>query len=456
MILGRGLCLLPFFDQQTKQEMIPQNTEAEECLLSSFVTAGGASKFDEVATMLEASDFYKVENQIIFKCMRQIVVSGNELDEISLSEELKKDGMLDEIGGIAGMMEHVNKTGMVQVKMCAEIIKEKSNLRQLIKQFRSSVEEMQSEVKDSKEVSSEIESLLLGLNDMSDCDKSVKSALAEIQEEFESMLDGSYEADVVKTHIDHLDIKLHDGGIGMGEVCVIAAPTSCGKSQLALNIASRAVDRQGISAFIFSFEMPQKQVLKRMMHSMSGVNPRNIKAGLITEDEREKVRQSSKAVEGMNIFTSHSVRNVEDLMIQARSMVRKHGIKLIIIDYLQLVPWDANKFGKTAGVSDISHKVKQMAIELNIAVILLSQVNRDGARSEGGLEVYHLRDSGDIENDADVIIMMYPEHMDMNKASYKDNVGEYKNMVYKIGKNREGERDLMGNFKFYNQYGRFY
>jgi replicative DNA helicase len=436
--------------------MIPQNTEAEECLLSSFVTAGGASKFDEVAAVLEASDFYKVENQIIFKCMRQIVVSGNELDEISLSEELKKDGMLEEVGGIAGMMEHINKTGMVQVKLCTEIIKEKSNLRKLIRQFKSSVEEMQSESKDSRQVSSEVESLLLGLNDMSDCDNSVKSALAEIQDEFESMLDGSYEADVVKTHIDHLDIKLHDGGIGMGEVCVIAAPTSCGKSQLALNVASRAVDKQGISALIFSFEMPQKQVLKRMMHSMSGVNPRSIKAGLITEEERDRVRKCSKAVESMNIFTSHSVRNVEDLMIQARLMVRKNGVKLIVIDYLQLVPWDANKFSKAAGVSDISHKVKQMAIELNVAVILLSQVNRDGARSEGGLEVYHLRDSGDIENDADVIIMMYPEQMDMSKATYKDAVGEYKNMVYKIGKNREGERDLMGNFKFYNQYGRFY
>jgi replicative DNA helicase len=436
--------------------MIPQNTEAEECLLSSFVTAGGASKFDEVAAVLEASDFYKVENQIIFKCMRQIVVSGNELDEISLSEELKKDGMLEEVGGIAGMMEHINKTGMVQVKLCTEIIKEKSNLRKLIRQFKSSVEEMQSESKDSRQVSSEVESLLLGLNDMSDCDNSVKSALEEIQDEFESMLDGSYEADVVKTHIDHLDIKLHDGGIGMGEVCVIAAPTSCGKSQLALNVASRAVDKQGISALIFSFEMPQKQVLKRMMHSMSGVNPRSIKAGLITEEERDRVRKCSKAVESMNIFTSHSVRNVEDLMIQARLMVRKNGVKLIVIDYLQLVPWDANKFSKAAGVSDISHKVKQMAIELNVAVILLSQVNRDGARSEGGLEVYHLRDSGDIENDADVIIMMYPEQMDMSKATYKDAVGEYKNMVYKIGKNREGERDLMGNLKFYNQYGRFY
>lgn len=436
--------------------MIPKNTEAEHNLLSSFLTKEGVTKFDEVSAVLDESDFYKLDNQIIFKCMRRIVVSGRELDEISLSEELKKDGMLEEVGGIVGMMQSINHTGMVQVKMCADVIKEKSNLRKMIRQFKASIEEMQSETKDSREISSEVEGLLLGLNDMSDSDKSVQSALIEIQEEFESMLNGEYQADVVKTHISHLDDKLHDGGIGMGEVCVIAAPTSCGKSQLALNIASRAVENQSISTLIFSFEMPQKQVLKRMMHAMSGVNPRAIKEGRITDAEKDKIRESSKAVEKMDIFTSHSVRDADDLIIQARAMVRKHGIKLIIIDYLQLVPWDAKKFSKAAGVSDISHKVKQMAIELNVAVILLSQVNRDGARSDGGLEVYHLRDSGDIENDADVIIMMYPEQMDMNKATYVDNVGEYKNMVYKIGKNREGERDLMGYLKFYNQYGRFY
>lgn len=436
--------------------MIPHNKEAEYNLLSSFLTPEGADKFDEVASILDESDFYRLENQIIFKCMRQIIVSGATLDEITLSEELKKDGLIEEVGGIVGMMQSINFTGLVQVKTCAEIIKEKSNLRKLIRKFKSCIEEMQAESKESRDVSAEVESLLLSLNDMSDRDKSIKSTVAEIQDEFESMMEGNYEADVIKTHIDHLDNKLHDGGIGMGEVCVIAAPTSCGKSQLALNIAIRSADNQGISTLIFSFEMPQKQVLKRMMHAMSGVNPRAIKGGFISESEKDKIRESSKAVEKMNIFTSHSVRDADDLIIQARAMVRKHGIKLIVIDYLQLVPWDARKFNKTAGVSDISHKVKQMAIELNVAVILLSQVNRDGARSDGGLEVYHLRDSGDIENDADVIIMMYPEQMDMNKASYKDNVGEYKSMVYKIGKNREGERDLMGSFKFYNQYGRFY
>ena len=158
----------------------------------------------------------------------------------------------------------------------------------------------------------------------------------------------------------------------------------------------------------------------------------------------------------MSLYSSHSVRDVDDLVIQCRSAVRKYGVKLVVVDYLQLVPWDAKKFSKTEAVSDISHKIKQMAIELDISVILLSQVNREGSRSEGGLEVYHLRDSGDIENDADVIIMMYPEGMCMNKATRVDSEGEYKNMIYKIGKNREGERDLMGLFKFYNHYGRFY
>jgi replicative DNA helicase len=96
-----------------------------------------------------------------------------------------------------------------------------------------------------------------------------------------------------------------------------------------------------------------------------------------------------------------------------------------------------------------------MAIELDVAVMLLSQVNREGSKADS-LQLYHLRDSGDIENDADIILMMYPEGMSMDRASQIDKKGEYKNMIYNIGKNREGERDIIGNFKFYAQFGRFF
>ena len=268
--------------------MIPQNTEAERHLLSSFVNEEGTAKFDEVASILDEADFYDLSNQTIFKCMKSIALKGADIDEISLSEELKRVGLLDRAGGIAGVLGSTNHLGIVQHKLCAETIKEKSNLRTMIKKFKSSVESMEDESRTSSEVSADVEAMLLEINDMSKRDKDVKNALQEVQNEFKSMLDGTYKPDVIKTHISHLDEKLSDGGIGMGEVCVIAAPTSCGKSQLALNMACRALDRQEIPALVFSFEMPQKQILKRLIHAMSGVNPRKIRDGVITEDEQKR------------------------------------------------------------------------------------------------------------------------------------------------------------------------
>ena len=269
------------------------------------------------------------------------------------------------------------------------------------------------------------------------------------------MLNGEYQPEVIRTHIGHLDDKLSEGGIGMGEVMVIAAPTSCGKSQLALNIATRSMLNDAKSCMVFSLEMPKKQVVKRMLHSLSGVNPRRIRDRLVSAEERISLDKSMKQFEAMKLFTSHSVRDVDDLIVQARTMKRKHDVQVIVVDYLQLVPWDGNKFSKVEAVSDISHKIKQMAIDLNVAVILLSQVNREGAKSEG-LQLYHLRDSGDIENDADIIIMMWPDGMSMDVATRLDKTGEYKNMIYNVAKNREGERDIRGAFQFYNNMGRFY
>ena len=135
-------------------------------------------------------------------------------------------------------------------------------------------------------------------------------------------------------------------------------------------------------------------------------------------------------------------------------MHRKHGVKLVVIDYLQLIPFNT-AHSKAEAVSDMSHKIKQMALDLNISVVLLSQVNREGSKSQG-LELYHLRDSGDIENDADVIILMWPYGADLHDSKRSDASGTYALMQYKLAKNREGERDLKGQFKFFNQYGRFF
>lgn len=132
----------------------------------------------------------------------------------------------------------------------------------------------------------------------------------------------------------------------------------------------------------------------------------------------------------------------------------KEGVKLVVIDYLQLIPF-SSKMGKAEGIADISHKIKQMAIELNVSVILLAQVNREGAKREGGLSLYDLKDSGDIENDADVVLLMWPHKGDVEASKDKDYKGSYTGLFYKIAKNREGERDVGDYFKFYHCTGRF-
>ena len=434
---------------------IPQNTEAEHALLSNLMLEDSSGRFDDVAQILDEKDFYDYKHQIIFRCMHAIVQAGNRIDEITLSEELKKQGSFDDVGGYAGMLSITGHIGIVQHKVCAETIREKSRMRALIRSFRLSVESLQDEKKDSTQVCSEVENLILSIDDKNLDDRDVKGALLDIKNDIDQMLNGEYVPNVIKTHIGHLDDKLSEGGIGMGEVMVLAAPTSCGKTQLALNIVTRSMLNDSKPCMVFSLEMPKKQIVKRMLHSLSGVNPRRIRERRVSAEERIKLDKSMKQFEEMKLYTSHSVRGVDDLIVQARTMKRKHDIQVIVVDYLQLVPWDGNKFSKTEAVSDISHKIKQMAIELNVAVILLSQVNRDGARSEG-LQLYHLRDSGDIENDADIIIMMWPDGMSMDIATRLDNKGEYKQMIYNIAKNREGERDLRGVFQFYNNMGRFY
>lgn len=433
----------------------PHNTDAEIQLIASFLADDGTAAFDEAACTLKEDDFYNFTNKVLFRCIKNIVQSGDEIDEISISEELKKNNLLDSIGGVQAMFDTIGKHPTSQRKYCIDTIKEKSNLRQLIRKFQLSVEHMQAETKTSRDVSSEVEDLILSLADGSSRNKGIDESIREIQMEFEQMLAGEYQPKVVPTYMQHLDEKLSEGGIGEGEVMVIAAPTSCGKSQLALNICTRAMQNDNKPCMIFSMEMPQKQVIKRIVHTISGVNPRLIRSGRATPDDLENVKLCMKDVQQFPMYTSHRVRDVEDLVVQCRTMQRKYDIGLVLIDYLQLIPWDARKFDKVQAISDISHKIKQMAIELKLPVILLSQVNREGSKSEA-LQLYHLRDSGDIENDADIIILMYPDGMTMDKATRMDIDGPYKRMIYNIAKNREGERDVKGHFKFFNQLGRFY
>ena len=432
---------------------LPNNLSAERALIACCLLGDNSDAYDRISGIVRPDDFYTLSHQLAYQSIAELSGAGEPIDEINLVERLKVNNSLDEVGGIAGVMALAGSADTpFQVLNYAGIVKEKSNLRRMHRAYRMAAERSASEQMHSAEIQGELDTELSLVNGTESGVESISNSVELLQEEFKQMQDGTYVKDVVRTHIPHLDDKLGMGGIGAGEVCIIAAPTSCGKSAVAINIALRASKIESVPSAIFSFEMPQKQIARRMIQTLSGVNLRQIEENVATPAKVKSVHAANELLAGLPIYTVHAVKGADDLRSQIRLLVRTHGVKLVVIDYLQLIPFGKN-VGKTEGISSISHKIKQIAVELEIGILLLAQVNREGAKRESGLSLYDLKDSGDIENDADAVILMWPEGGDVESAKKLDSVGPYTELQYSVAKNREGERDVRGIFKLYHCVG---
>jgi replicative DNA helicase len=432
---------------------LPQNLSAEHAVISCCLLQGDSDAYDSISRILKSEDFYSFQHQLAFQGIADLANEGQPVDEIHLVEKLKVNNSIDEVGGVAGIFgltEGAETT--TSIKHYAGIVKEKSNLRKLHRSYRLAAEQAASEQLPASDIQGAVESDLGDDISSGAGIEKISTSVEVLKEEFQQMKDGTFVKDVVRTHIPHLDEKLGMGGIGAGEVCIVAAPTSCGKSAVAINIALRAAKADAVPTCIFSFEMPQKQIARRMVQTLSGVNLRQIEENVASTAKVKAVHAANEALSTLPIYTVHSVQGADDLKSQIRILVRKHGVKLVVIDYLQLIPF-GNKLGKTEGISAISHKIKQIAVELGIGILLLAQVNREGAKRESGLSLYDLKDSGDIENDADAVVLMWPKGGDVESAKKVDAVGPYTELQYSVAKNREGERDVRGIFKLYHCVG---
>lgn len=432
----------------------PFAQDAEEVVVSSCLLTDGSENFDLVSQIVTSEDFYDSSCRIIFQCMEELAKDNKSIDEITVWDKIRRKNLEDDLGGIESLYRIQGKveTGMMSLN-ASKIVKERSQARSLLLASRASIESiLGGSTADS--VAIVLDKSLREITDAKNDKDDIKKASDDLKDKLESQSNGTYEFTALQTGIDHLDEKLDEGGIGKGEVFVISAPTSCGKSQLALNIVLRAAVQDNKPIGIFSFEMPTEQLTKRMAQTASAVNLRRFRDKVASEEDKQKVYSSLDKIQQAPIYTEHYVRNVDELRSKARSMKRKYSIEALVIDYLQLIPYDT-KMSKNDGVSFISHAIKQLAIELNIPIILLAQVNREGAKRDSGLSIHDLRDSGDIENDADVILLMWARGGDINNCRVFDGKTTYLELDYKIAKNREGERDLMGKFKFINHIGRF-
>ena len=417
--------------------------------------------YDEVSQIVTASDFYLERHSIIFDAIGKVVASGEAINEVSLLETLRKSGDDDNVGGIAAIYHIQDRVETAShAKYAAGIVKDKSKLRKLIRVSRLAAEEALDGSKTSEEITSELESEIIHMNKDSCEDNTISIAAGEVEKDLKAMMDGTYEMHGLKIGIPSIDEHLPDGLVN-GTVTVIAAPTSCGKSQLALNCMLRHGITDKIAGGYFSYEMLAKQLSKRMLQTASGVNLGKFRDQVASSEEQQRVHESIQKLKDSVVLTDYAHKSADGMCSLARQWKRKYGIKLLVVDYLQRMDSPNGKSDERQSITYNSKKIKDLALELEIPILELSQVNREAVKrlafnAEVGLLSHDLIGASAIENDADNIFLFWPSEGDPDKSRKIDGNGRpYMSLRGQFAKYREGTRGKRFDLKFIEQTGRF-
>lgn len=393
----------------TEDKVLPCTMEGERFILGALLI-GQQRIWDEVMEILSPEDFYKPAHKDIFSCMKKLYQSSQTIDILCISEELKKDDKLESIGGSLYLAELVEESASpVSAEECAHIIREKSLLRKVIKLCSDFRQRAISH--DFSKLDSFIDSLEKDLfqftenltqNQLFPVPDLIKTSLDRLEELHHKKLSVTG-ISTSFTELDHLT-----SGFQPGELSIIAARPAMGKTAFSLNIALAASLNNKKVAF-FSVEMAKEQILMRLL-SLSGKIPlSHLRNGQIaTQDWDNLILAASKLSETSFFIDDSSFLSPFEIRSRARRLKARHGLDLLIVDYLQLMGLKEPMESREREVSEISKLLKSIAKELQTPVLALSQLNRgvEGRTNRRPL-LSDLRESGSIEQDADAIMMIY-------------------------------------------------
>lgn len=418
--------------------VFPQSLEAERAVLGACLLSNEA--LGTSIEILNRDDFYDDNNRVIFDTLTSTYLADNPVDLITVSEELKKKNLLERIGGksyLESLLENITLTENVIYH--ANIVKETSQRRKLIEAGHKLTELASDSSKSNPEVISEAEKLLLKTAD-DDKNSEKLAALSDIlgqnMYELEAKKEGTYGITGFTTAFPDLDNLT--GGLQPGSLNIIAARPSMGKTSLALNIAQFGGGRDQRPVLIFSLEMPASQLGLRMLAAESGIGLSNLINGSISAKDFKAVKDTAEQLRKRPVFISdNSSLSTTDLLIKARRFKTKHpDLALILVDYLQLMTAGRKTESRQLEVAEISRSLKAVARELSVPVLALSQLSRAAeTRTDKKPQLSDLRDSGAIEQDADLVMMLYREdyYGDNENSDLTDSKADLR-----IAKNRNG------------------
>lgn len=409
-----------FKEDSIVQKTLPHSLEAEQAVLGALLL--DAEAFDKIADILTEEDFLKEEHRLIFLAITRLVQSRACADVITVSEHLERQGALERAGGLKylGLLaEHTPSSA--NIRGYAEIVRERAILRSLLQAANGIVENVyRPQGRRARELLDEAESRIMEVAQSGERQGSgllripplIGAALAQTEEVYYAQSQAPSLTGVASGFADLDDMT---GGLQPGDLIIIAGRPSMGKTAFALNIAENAACAAGLPVAIFSMEMSAQQLVFRLMGSRARMDQRKLRRGPLSEEEWMHLTKSLYALEHAPIFIDDSpALNALELRSRARRLYRQEGNKLgaVIVDYLQLMTPARPQDNRANEISEMSRALKTLAKELHVPVLALSQLNRGlEARQNKRPMMADLRESGAIEQDADVILFIYRDEV---------------------------------------------
>ncbi|OLC45492.1 MAG: replicative DNA helicase [Acidobacteria bacterium 13_1_40CM_65_14] len=440
-------------DVAVAERTLPHNLEAERSVLGAILLHNDA--FNLAAEVIDSRDFFRDAHRRIFDKMVKLVERGDAIDLVTLKEELGRSGDLDEVGGpayIAALIDGVPRS--TNVEHYARIIKEKATLRNLIYAANKILSTAYDAEEDADVILDQAEHAIFAI-----ADDTVRDGFVSLRDLAQSSLDTIEKLHARKELITGVptgftDLDEMTSGLQSSDLVIVAARPSMGKTSLVLNIAQHVGTKTDMSVGVFSLEMSKEQLFLRMLTAEARIDAHRLRGGFLGERDWGKLSQAIGTLSEAKIFIDDTPSiGVLEMRAKCRRLASEHGLHLVIVDYIQLMQGRGRFENRTLELASISRSMKGLAKELNVPIVVLSQLSRaPESRSDHRPQLSDLRESGALEQDADVVIFIYRADQYGDKSQPASDSQGVAELI--IGKQRNGPTGVV-KLAFIREYTRF-
>ena len=398
----------------------PQNLDAEKGVLGSLLL--DPELCDEIALMLRPGDFYAAPHQKLFHHIMEMHAEGGRVDATLLIERLRQSGDLEAIGGTAFLADVLNSVAVAaHAAYYAEIVRDKATLRSLIHASTEILRNAYDPTHSPRELVGQAEEKIFAVHDERSSDQlaSMHDVMVEAYAHIDQRMKHGGATGVPTGLTDYDNLT---GGLHPSELIILAARPSMGKTALATNIADHVAVKSNVTTLMVSLEMARLELGQRMLCARGRIDGRKFRGSYLSAEDREDLVKASAELSKAPLFIDDSPsRTITEIAATARRLKRRHDLGLIVIDYLQLIEPENSSDPRQEQVAKIARRLKGLARELSVPLLCLAQLNRQAEASKDNRpRMSHLRESGAIEQDADVVMFVHREEYYMTNEEAKE------------------------------------